>query len=151
MGAIPERPAVAHGYRALLTFGERFIPIPAINPSWWSLLGVFGSAACLFTPSPAVKFVLVVLVLITDWYDGATARRLGTTSREGYMVDVCVDRFSEALIFVADVASSPAARVFFVLWIVNTVLTLWSASTGRHRILPLRFAYLVVLAAQVMF
>lgn len=146
MVSVPERPPVTGFYRALLGYGERFIPIPDINPSVWSLLAIVGSTACLYTPSPFVKFVLVTAVLITDWYDGATARKYGRTSREGYMVDVAVDRFSEAFIFLADVATSVAGRAFFLLWILNSLLTLRSIRTGRHRILPLRFAWLFVLA-----
>ena len=125
---------------------EPHIPVPAINPSWWCLLGLVLSAACLYVPSPAAKFVLVVVVLLTDWWDGATARRHFTPSREGYIVDVVIDRFSEAFLFLADVHRYPAARVFFLLFLLNTALTLWSARTGRHRILPLRGAWLVVLA-----
>lgn len=145
MDSVPQRPSVARFYRALLTSGEQYLPIPDINPSWWSLLGLAGSAACLYTPGPAAKFWLVLFVLVTDWYDGATARKHGTTSHEGYLVDDVIDRFSEAFIFLADVSTSAVARVFFVLWIVNSVLTMWSVATGKHRVLPLRFLYLLVL------
>ncbi len=113
-------------------------------------MGLLGSAACLYAPGALTKFLLVLLVFITDWYDGATARKLGTGSREGYLIDVTIDRFSEAFIFLADVATSPIARIFFLLWILNTALSLWSVATGRHRILPLRFAYLFVLAAALL-
>lgn len=145
MGDVPERPAIARGYRALLDILERFIPIPRIHPSWWSLLGLIGSVACLYVASAEWKLVLVSAVLITDWYDGATARKLGTTSREGYIVDVVIDRFSESFIFLADVGTT-AGKIFFLLWILNTALTLWGAAKGVHRILPLRFAWLFVLA-----
>lgn len=145
MDSVPARPGVAAGYRAVLLALERWIPVPRINPSWWSLLGLVGSMVCLYASTPFQKPALVFGVLLTDWWDGATARRHGTTSREGYIVDVVVDRFSEAFIFLADVEHA-AERVFFLLWMVNMVLTLRSARTGKHRVLPLRAAWMGVLA-----
>lgn len=145
MAAVPQRTAVAGFFRGFLTAGERYIPVPDVNPSVWTMLGLVASVACLYTPSAAVKFWLVTGVMITDWYDGATARRHGRSSREGYMIDVAVDRFSEGFIFLADVATSMLARVFFVLFVVNTVLSLWSFASGRHVILPLRIAWMFVL------
>lgn len=145
MDSVPARPPVAAGYRAVLLALERWIPVPRINPSWWSLLGLTGSVACLYMSTPFQKLALVFGVLLTDWWDGATARRHGTTSPEGYIVDVVVDRFSEAFIFLADIGH-PAGRVFFLLWMVNTAITLWSARSGKHRALPLRAAWMGVLA-----
>lgn len=150
MDPVPQRPAVARFYRAILAWGEGWVPIPNVNPSWWSLLGLLASAACLFTPSPAAKFALVSFALITDWYDGATARKHRSLTREGYLVDDMVDRFSEAFIFAADVFTSAAARIFWGLWILNSALTMWSVATGRHRVLPLRFLYLFVLVHAIL-
>ena len=56
---------------------EPYIPVPNISPSWWSLLGLLGSVACLYVASPGAKSGLVLGVLLTDWWDGATARRHG--------------------------------------------------------------------------
>ena len=145
MDTVPGRPRVSGAYRAALAWMEPHIPVPNVNPSWWSLLGLLGSVACLYVPSPLAKFAIVLGVLITDWWDGATARRHGGVSREGYIVDVVIDRFSEAFIFLADIGSV-AGRVFFALWMLNTALTLWGARSGKHRILPLRAAWLAVLA-----
>ena len=145
MDTVPSRPGIAAGYRAVLAWLEPHIPVPGINPSWWSLLGLLGSVACLYVPTPAARFWLVLGVLLTDWWDGATARRHGTVTREGYIVDVVIDRFSEAFIFLTDVGSA-TGRVFFGLWMLNTALTLWGARSGKHRILPLRALWLVVLA-----
>jgi phosphatidylglycerophosphate synthase len=129
----------------LLAALEPWIPVPNINPSWWFLLGLVGSVACLYASTPEQKFALVFGVFLTDWWDGATARRHGTTSREGYIMDVVVDRFSEAFIFLADIEHA-AGRAFFLLWMLNMALTLWSARTGTRRILPLRLVWLGVLA-----
>jgi phosphatidylglycerophosphate synthase len=124
---------------------EPYIPVPNINPSWWSLLGLLGSVTCLYVASPGGKLALVFGVLLTDWWDGATARRHGRMSgREGYIVDVVIDRFSEAFIFLADIGH-PLGRVFFVLFLFNTASTLWGARTGKHRILPLRAMWMGVL------
>lgn len=149
MDTVPSRPGVAAGYRAVLAFLEPWIPVPNVNPSWWSLLGLVASVVCLYASTPLQKFALVLGVLLTDWWDGATARRHGTGSREGYIVDVVIDRFSEAFIFLADIGHV-LGRLFFALWILNTALTLWSARTGRHRILPLRAVWLGVLALWIL-
>ena len=146
MADIPQRPLVARSYRVLLDFGERFIPIPDINPSWWSLVGLIGTIVYLYLENPVGRFAMVLFTWITDWYDGATARRFDSVTREGYLVDDVIDRFSEAFIFLADVSTSTVARVFFLLWMVNCALTMWSVARGKHRVLPLRFAYLFVLA-----
>jgi phosphatidylglycerophosphate synthase len=145
MDSVPARPRVAGGYRAALAWMEPYIPVPNISPSWWSLLGLLGSVACLYVASPGGKLALVFGVLLTDWWDGATARRHGRMSgREGYIVDVVIDRFSEAFIFLADIGH-PLGCVFFVLFLFNTASTLWGARTGKHRILPLRGVWLGVL------
>jgi phosphatidylglycerophosphate synthase len=147
MDSVPARPRVSGGYRAVLAWMEPWIPVPNVNPSWWSLLGLVGSVACLYAATPGQKLVLVFAVLLTDWWDGATARRHGgaLAGRQGYIVDVVIDRFSEAFIFLADIAH-PLGRVFFALFLLNTALTLWGARTGKHRILPLRAMWMVVLA-----
>lgn len=145
MDSVPARPRIAGGYRAALARMEPYIPVPNINPSWWSLLGLLGSVACLYVASPGGKLALVFGVLLTDWWDGATARRHDRMSgREGYIVDVVIDRFSEAFIFLADIGH-PLGRVFFVLFLFNTASTLWGARTGKHRILPLRALWMGVL------
>ena len=146
MDSVPARPRISGGYRAVLAWMEPWIPVPNINPSWWSLLGLVGSVACLYAATPGQKLALVFGVLLTDWWDGATARRHGgaLAGREGYIVDVVIDRFSEAFIFLADI-THPFARVFFLLWMLNTASTLWGARTGKHRILPLRAVWMGVL------
>ncbi|WP_420126546.1 hypothetical protein [Longimicrobium sp.] len=147
MDSVPARPRIAGGYRAVLAWMEPHIPVPNISPSWWSLLGLLGSVACLYVASPAARFWLVLGVLLTDWWDGATARKHGgaLSGREGYIVDVVIDRFSEGFIFLAD-SGSVAGRIFFVLFVFNTISSIWGAKTGKHRLLPLRGLWLAVLA-----
>lgn len=146
MDSVPARPRISGGYRAALAWMEPYIPVPNVNPSWWSLLGLVGSVACLYAATPGVKLALVFGVLLTDWWDGATARRHNRMSgREGYIVDVVIDRFSEAFIFLADIGH-PLGRVFFALFLFNTASTIWGARTGKHRILPLRAVWMGVLA-----
>lgn len=147
MDSVPARPRIAGGYRAALAWMEPHIPVPNVNPSWWSLLGLLGSVACLYVASPGARFWIVLGVLLTDWWDGATARRHGgaQAGREGYIVDVAIDRFSEAFIFLTD-GGSVAGRIFFVLFVFNTASSVWGARTGKHRILPLRAMWLGVLA-----
>lgn len=130
----------------MLSFGERFIPIPDVNPSWWSLSGLLGTIVYLYLEHPVTRFLVVLFTWVTDWYDGATARKYDKVTREGYLVDDVIDRFSEGFIFLADAPHSATARIFFLLWIVNCALTIWSVANHTHRVLPLRFAYLFVLA-----
>ena len=72
-------------------------------------------------------------VLFLDALDGAVARAKGqATSKEGWIVDVSVDRISEAFISIA------LSRVFIFLAIFNTGLTIYSYKFKRCIIIPLR-------------
>ena len=85
---------------------------------------------------------------MADWLDGVMARRYRRGSRAGYIIDVVTHRASEAFIFAAE-AETPLGQVFFLLWIINSALAFYSVRTNTHMALPLRFAYLIVLIAQV--
>lgn len=72
-------------------------------------------------------------VLFLDALDGAVARVKGqATSKEGWIVDVSVDRISEVFISIA------LSRVFIFLAIFNTGLTIYSYKFKRCVIIPLR-------------
>jgi phosphatidylglycerophosphate synthase len=88
------------------------------------------------------SIIAIFLILLLDALDGMVARAKGQTSSEdGWMVDVSVDRISEAVISLA------LSRVFILLTILNMGLALLSYHYEKHAIIPLRQATLVILIA----
>jgi phosphatidylglycerophosphate synthase len=85
-------------------------------------------------------FALFV-VLLLDILDGAVARATDQPSEDGWMVDVSVDRVSETLISLA------LSRIFILFTIINMGLVLLSCHYGKHAIIPLRQATLLLLIA----
>jgi hypothetical protein len=90
----------------------------------------------------AASIIAIFLILLLDALDGVVARAKGQTSSEdGWMVDVSVDRISEAVISLA------LSRVFILLTILNMGLALLSCHYEKHAIIPLRQATLLILIA----
>jgi len=90
----------------------------------------------------AASIIAIFLILLLDALDGIVARAKGQTSSEdGWMVDISVDRISEAVISLA------LSRVFILLTILNMGLALLSYRYKKHAIIPLRHAILVILIA----
>lgn len=145
MDIIPGRPSVASPYRAVLTALEKRVALPNIHPSYYHLSAILLSVLCLYAQTAWQTMALVAVVLATDWLDGATARRYYEVRRAGYILDVITDRTSEAFIFAAD-SGTWLGQIFFLLWLLNSALTFYSAYSNRHTSLPLRFAYVVALA-----
>jgi phosphatidylglycerophosphate synthase len=148
MDIIPSRRNVASPYRTVLSVLEKQVPLPNINPAYYHTLALVLSILYLYAHTPAQKIVIVGIVLVADWLDGATARRYKRESRAGYIIDVVTDRASEAFIFAAE-SETPLGQAFFLLWIINSTLAFYSIQTKTHTALPLRFAYLIALIAQL--
>jgi len=90
----------------------------------------------------AASIIAIFLILLLDALDGIVARAKGQTSSEdGWMVDISVDRISEAVISLA------LSRVFILLTILNMGLALLSYRYKKHAIIPLRHAILLILIA----
>ncbi len=86
--------------------------------------------------------VVIFLVMLLDAFDGIVARAKGqTSSDEGWVVDVSVDRVSESMISIA------LSRIFILLTILNMSLALLSCHYKKHAIIPLRHVILVTLVA----
>lgn len=147
MDLIPDRPRVVSPHRALLSFLEKRVVLPDINPAYYHVLAMLLSVLFLCAQTPLQKVFIVGVVLLTDWLDGATARRYKQVRRTGYIIDVVIDRASEAFIFSAEVGTV-LGQGFFLLWMINSVLTLYSVYSNKHLSLPLRFSYMIVLIAQ---
>ena len=147
MDVIPGRRSVASPYRALLSLFEDWLFLPDLNPSYYHLLGLALSVLYLYARAPGLKILLIVVVLLADWFDGATARRYHRVRRAGYVTDVVTDRASEAFLFAAE-AGTALGQIFFLLWMVNALLTFYSVYSNKHTSLPLRFVYIVGLIAR---
>jgi len=147
MDVIPGRRLVASPYRTLLSLFENRLLLPDLNPSYYHLLGLVLSVLYLYARAPGPKIFLIIVVLVADWFDGATARRYHRVRRAGYITDVVTDRASEAFIFAAE-AGTALGQIFFLLWMVNALLTFYSVYSNKHTSLPLRFAYIVILVAR---
>ena len=105
---------------------------------------VFSPIAYLLLSERAIlaSIVTIFFVLLLDVFDGIVARaKEQTGSRDGWMVDVAVDRVSEAIICLA------LSRVFILLTIVNMGLALLSCKYKKHAIIPLRQTTLMILVA----
>ena len=86
------------------------------------------------------SIIALFLVMLLDALDGIVARAKGqTSSADGWIVDVSVDRVSEAVISLA------LSRIFILLTIINMGLALLSCHYRKHAIIPLRHAILVIL------
>jgi phosphatidylglycerophosphate synthase len=144
MDNIPRRSVVATPYRTLLATLEKQIALPEVSPSYYHVLGLGLSLLYLYAQTPAQRIWLIVLILIADWLDGATARRYGRGSRAGYLIDLLTDRISEAFIFAA-ASGTLLGQIFFLLWIVNVALAFYSVRSNKHTALPIRFAFLLIL------
>jgi phosphatidylglycerophosphate synthase len=149
MATIPKRQALTGAvyYRKILTFLEKKFRLPTINPSWFQVVGLLMSVYYLFLFAIPIKIFFIAIILLLDWFDGAAARQQNKKSLEGWMIDVMIDRLSEGFIFFAEIGST-IGLVFFILWIANVALSIYSVKTGKHILLALRFAYIFVLAYQ---
>lgn len=148
MDQIPKRTGLAGLYRGVLNRMEKHLLFPLQNPSHYQLIGLVLSVAYLFQPQTTIQILLVAAILILDWMDGAVARKNKLANKEGWMTDVAVDRISEGLIFIAHLFS-PLANTFFLLYLANIWLSIYSVKSGKHLILPLRFVWMVILILQL--
>ncbi len=88
------------------------------------------------------SIIAIFIIMLLDALDGIVARTQSqTSSEEGWMVDVSVDRVSEAVICLA------LSRIFILLTIINMGLALLSCCLKKHAIIPLRQATLVIFIA----
>jgi len=148
MANIPVRSPLAIPYRRLLAFLEKWIVLPNIRPAYYDVAAILLSLL-FFVITPAwLRILILVLILLTDWLDGATARRYTVLRKEGYLMDVMTDRASEGLIFVSTIGTM-LGKVFFLLWMLNLILGFYSLVSKKHAALPLRIVYLIVLIIQV--
>ena len=125
--------------------GTGFPILQQLDPDMISGLSLVFSPMAYFLLSEKTiihSIVAIFLVLLLDALDGIVARAKGQTdSKDGWMVDVAVDRLSEAIICLA------LSRVFILLTIINLGLALFSCKYKKHAIIPLRQIILLILIA----
>lgn len=148
MDQIPKRTGLAMIYRSVLNKWEKYLIFPSKNPSNYQVVGLLLSVGYLFTTNLIIQIVLVAVILILDWMDGAVARKYNLVGREGWMIDVFVDRLSEGFIFAVHLFT-PLGTAFFVLYIINIFLSMYSVRSGKHLLLPLRFVWLLILVGKL--
>lgn len=148
MDQIPKRTGLANFYRSALDKWEKYLVFPLKNPSYYQVIGLMLSVVYLFSSTLIFQSVIVGIILILDWMDGAVARRYNLVGREGWMIDVVVDRLSEGFIFAA-LLFTPIGMVFFALYILNIFLSMYSVKSGKHLVLPLRFVWLLILLGKL--
>ena len=123
----------------------RFPLLRRVNANMISGLGLACSPiAYLLISERAIlaSIIILVIIMLLDAFDGIVARAKGEVSSEdGWMVDVSVDRISEAVISLA------LSRIFILFTILNMGLALLSCHYKKHAIIPLRHATQVMLIA----
>ncbi len=115
------------------------IPLPKVNPNIISGLSILTSLIFILTLeySSILAFIFIIITLLLDWFDGLTAKKYNLCSKEGYIVDVTSDRLSEGIMFV------PFFEPWFYLFVLNTILTVFSFTKNKHIIIPLRHIFLI--------
>jgi phosphatidylglycerophosphate synthase len=131
----------------VLSVLEKQVFLPDLSPSYYHTYAIVASILFIYAQAPWLKILILSLVLLSDWLDGATARRYHNCCRAGYMTDVVTDRVSEGLIFWS-IVSTTLGQVFFLLWLANLILAFYSVHSNKHTALPVRFAYLIILITQ---
>jgi len=106
-----------------------------VNPNYISLASVIFTIPILYVTSFLMKAIIVFLVLFLDSLDGYIARKYNRASRNGLVVDIACDRFSELVIF------SFSPLLLFIVY-VNILLSVMRLKKGWI-ILPLRHIYLL--------
>ncbi len=133
----------------LQTVGK--LALPKIHPDYLSGLSIIFSFAFLLKGELWYQVLLLGIVWFFDIIDGITAKKynIRTTDEEkklGWITDVASDRISEGIISIA------YFMPLFPLFILNTILTLWSYRRKKHTILPIRqFLFIFLLIKLVFF
>lgn len=121
------------------------LPFPNIDPRIVSFISVFLSilAVILLRFNKLLFFTIYLIAMLVDGIDGMIARKYNTGTHEGYLCDVMCDRLAEGIVMVNFLP-------WFALFIVNLFLSLFSIAKKTHKILPLRFLFIVYYAIWVL-
>lgn len=133
-------------FRALIDPILLAFPLPRVHPDILTAISVLFSMGFLFTDKEEIHLLLLLFVLLFDWADGLVAhkynfRKNDAEKERGWITDVASDRMSEGLIAISYFIP------LFPLFIINTILSIYSFRSGRHLILPIRqlfFLYLLI-------
>lgn len=140
---VPARLSAWQRWRSLLERMESALPLPNISPDFVGAMQIPFSFLFVIlyikTGSIWASEAALAFVLLLDALDGTIARRHDRTSERGYVFDVVMDRLSEHIVLI------PFFRPWILLATANTALALIGVSNGRHLIVPLRVALMLVL------
>lgn len=115
------------------------LPLPKVNPNMLSGLSILTSLLFILTLkySSVLALILIIITIVLDWFDGLIAKKHNLCSEEGHIVDLISDRLSEGIMFI------PFFVPWFYLFLLNSILTVFSFVRGKHTVLPLRHAFLI--------
>lgn len=150
MDTVPKRSIIASPYRFVLSKGEKYLWFPFKNPDVYTVTSVILSTGFLFISNIPSRLVLLIVILLLDWMDGAAARRFKGPSKKGYIVDVTFDRISDGII-TASIIGTVYGNILFFLYLMNNLLSLMAIRTNKSYLLAIRFFYLVILIFQMFF
>ena len=113
-----------------------------LDPDQLSGLGLLLSLGVYYYLSRGMigaSILVLSAALFLDVLDGVVARARGEASEGGWVVDVAVDRVSEAVVSLA------MSRLVVLVVALNVALSLYSHMYRRHIIIPVRQILLLVL------
>ncbi len=91
------------------------------------------------------SFLLLSAVLLLDAVDGVVARRKGLSSENGWIVDVSVDRISEAIISLA------LSTYFALLVVLNIAISFCNLKERQDFVLPILPLRIILLFAVLLY
>lgn len=146
MDRVPERTKSSLIVRKVLHKIETVFPLPIKDPGFYQVIGLSLSCVFLWDIGDLFRILLLFVVVMLDWMDGATARRYNLSSKEGYVIDVVSDRIGEGLVPLA-ILDTVEGKVYFALYVINVALNLLTIKLNKHYSLALRpffMFYLIV-------
>ena len=126
-------------FRKIMDYYPLKLPLPRINPNIISGLSIITALLFILSLkySKFLAFILIIVTLLFDWFDGLIAKKHNLGSEKGYIVDVAADRISEGIMFI------PFFVPWFYLFTLNCFLTLFSFIKYKHIIMNLRIVFMV--------
>ena len=110
--------------------------------SWLSLCVSIIASILLRIEHTILGIVSIFIVLFLDSLDGFLARKRGTASIDGFIVDVTCDRMSEFIIFHPN-------TFWTILAVVNTYVTILRIKYEKIPILPLRHVFMIITLIEI--
>jgi hypothetical protein len=139
--ALPANLKFVEKFREIVYYLPLKLAIPKLNPKIICGMTLITSllAVILLNYSFIFFFFMLVATLLLDWLESLAAKKHNLLSEEAYACNIMSDRLSESLLFIF--FFSP----WFILFLLNCLLTFVSLKRGKHLALPLRHFFLIYL------